>query len=147
MTDKKDAPALFDLESAYLDIDAIEGGKWLSLGADFPGVEIFAKGLSSPEAKKLQAHLERTATKDDRLSSGALTNEAFLNIQRTVIARKCVTDWRGLASGGKPLPFSVETLEGILKEPRARPLAIAIVNAITDLERTKAQQEAAVTGN
>lgn len=143
---KSDTP-LFDLESAFLDIEAIHGGKWISLGADFPGVEILARGLSCPEAKKLRQHLERTAPKEDRLSNGQITQEAAARIVAIVVARKCVLDWRGLAMGGKPLPFSVETLESIMKEPRADRVAAAFVNAIGYLEQTTVRAEAAVSGN
>lgn len=142
----KDTP-LFDLESAFLDTAAIDGGRWLPLGADFPGVEIHARGLSSPDAQKLRAHLQRTAPKADRLANGKLTDEAEERILKAVVARKCVTDWRGLGSGGKPVPFSVETLEGLLNQPRARLLSAAIINAIVDLEQTRAQSEASVVGN
>ena len=143
----KETPALFDLESAYLDIDTIEAGRWLPLGAEFPGVEILARGLTSPDAKKLRAHLQRTANKDDRLSNGMLTAEADDRILRIVIARKCLMDWQGLGSGGKPVPFTAATAESLMTEPRARRIAAAIVNAIVDLENTTVAAGAAVTGN
>ena len=143
----KETPALFDLESAFLDIDAIDKGKWMPLGAEFPNVEILARGLSSPDAKKLRQHLERTATREDRMANGQLTDDARDNILRLVVARKCVLDWRGVVMGGKVMPFSVVTLEGLMQEPRARRIAAAFVNAIVDLEQTTIAGEAAVTGN
>lgn len=138
---------MFELESAYLDIEAINEGRWLPLGAEFPGVEVLARGLSSPDAKKLRTHLRRTAPKSDRLSSGQLSEEAEDNILKIAVARQCVLDWKGLSSGGKPLPFSTAALEGIMNEPRARRIAAAIVNAIVDLEQTTIAAEDAVSGN
>lgn len=138
---------MFELSDAYLDLDAIEQGRWLALGADFPGVEIFARGLSAPGAKRLRMKLEREAPRADRVAGGALSEDARDRIIKDVIARECVTDWRGLASGGKPVPFSVETLAGIMAEPRARKIASAIVMAIVDLEQTTVAAEAEVTGN
>jgi hypothetical protein len=145
MTDKP--TPLFDLESAFLDIDAIDGGKWMPIGAEYPGVEILARGLSSPDAKKLRQHLERTAPREDRLANGQLTDDARDNIVRLVVARKCVLDWRGVVMGGKSVPFSVTTLEGLMQEPRARRIAAAFVNAIVDLEQTTMSAQAAVEGN
>lgn len=138
---------MFNLEDAYLDTDAIEEGRWLSLGADFPGVQVHARGLSAAPAKKLRAHLRRTAPRTDRLANGQLSEEAEDRILKAVIARECITDWRGLASGGKALPFSRETAEGIMNEPRARTIAAAMVNAIVDLEQTRAAAVEDVSGN
>jgi hypothetical protein len=138
---------MFELESAYLDIDAIEQGKWLPLGADFKGVEIFARGLSSAAAKAMQTKLQREAPKEDRTLGGMLTADAEDRIRKAVIVEKCVTDWRGLSSKGKELPFSKQALASILEEPRARKIAVAIVGAIIDLENTMAKQEAEVVGN
>lgn len=137
----------FEIESAYLDVDAIEEGRWLELGADFPGVEIFAKGLSSTGAKALDMKLRREAKGADRLSNGQLTDEANQRIFRAVITERCVTDWRGFMSGGKPLPFNKVTLAGFFDEPRARKIAVAIIGAITALEQTTKQAEAEVVGN
>ena len=138
---------MFEITDAYLDIDAINDGKWMALGTEFSGVEVLARGLSSPGAKKLRQHLRRTAPKSDRLSNGQLSEDAEDNILKIVVARECVSDWKGLSSGGKPLPFSTETLEGIMNEPRARRIAAAIVNAIVDLEQTTIAAEETVSGN
>ena len=138
---------MFEIESAYLDVDAIEEGRWVPLGADFPGVEVFARGLSSAGAKAFDMKLRREAKSKDRLSNGLLTEDAQSRIFKEVIAEKCVTDWRGLSSGGKPLPFSKDTLLGLLSEPRARKIAVAIIGAITVLEQTTKASEAEVVGN
>lgn len=138
---------MFNLESAYLDVAAIEEGRWLPLGADFPGVEIYARGLSSAPAKALSMKLKREAPKKDRILGGQLTEEAEERIRKTVISERCVTDWRGLASGGVPLEFSKAALMSILDEPRARKIAVAIIGAIIDLEQTTEKAEAEVAGN
>lgn len=138
---------MFEIESAYLDVDAIEGGRWLPLGADFPGVEIYARGLSSAPAKAMAMKLRREAGKKDRMMGGALTDEAEERIRKAVIVEKCVTDWRGFSSGGKPLPFSKETLSGIMEEPRARKIAVAIISALIDLETTTAKAAEEIEGN
>lgn len=138
---------MFEIETAYLDIDAINDGKWMALGTEFPDVEVLARGLSAPGAKKLRQHLRRTAPKSDRLSNGQLSEEAEDNILKIVVARECVLDWKGLSSGGKPLLFSTEALEGIMNEPRARRIAAAVVNAIVDLEQMTIAAEKAIVGN
>ena len=138
---------MYNIEDAYIDTEAIETGRWLPLGADFPGVEVYARGLSAPGARKLRTHLRRIAPRTDRKVNGQLEDDAEERILRTVVARECITDWRGLASGGKPLPFSRETLEGIMHEPRARNIAAAIVNVIVDLENTRAAAVEQVAGN
>lgn len=129
---------LFDLEDAFVDITAIEEGRWVPLGADFPGVEIFTVGLTSKGAKKYQEMRERTAPRQDRHSNGQLTETTKDAIIRDTVSAKCITDWRGLGSGGEPLPFSKEKLNYILSEPKARSLAMAMINAIVDLELRKA---------
>lgn len=144
---KEEDQKLFNIEEAFLDVELIAEGKWLPLGTDFPNAEILARGLSSPGAKKLRAHLERTAPKQDRLSSGQLTQEARDRIIRITVARECIMDWRGIGSGGKPLPFKVETAESLLTEPRAIRIATAFVNAIVDLENTTSANAQAVLGN
>ncbi len=133
---------LFDLESSYLDIEAIESGRWIPLGSNFPGVEVYVKGLSSPEAKAYRDALTRKAPRGDRTSNGQLTEMAQERILKQTVIEKCVMDWRGLGSKGKPLPFSKEVLENLMNEPKARPVATAIVLAITDLEnKTKSDEE------
>ena len=141
------APALFELEDAFVDIDAIEEGRWVPLGADFPGVEIFTVGLSSKGATKYKEMLERTTPRKNRHSNGQLTEETREVILKQVVSTKCITDWRGVGSGGKPLPFTKEKLEYLLAEPKARRLAAAMINAITDLEVRKAVSEEEITKN
>jgi hypothetical protein len=138
---------MFELESAYLDVAAIEEGRWQELGADFPGVAILARGLTAPGAKAMEMKLMREAPKKDRIFNGQLTEEALNRIRKKVVIEKCILDWRGLSSGGKPLPFSKETLEGIMNEPRARKIAAAMVQAILDLEQTIVAAEDDIVGN
>lgn len=127
----------FDLDSAYLDVDVIDAGRWIPLGADFPGVEIHACGLSSEGAKELFDRLSREAPREDRHVNGILTDEASSRIIRKVILEKCLKDWRGFASGGKPVPYAKKTAEGLLTERKARLIANAFVNAIMAIDGTR----------
>lgn len=140
-------PKLFDLEDAFVDITAIEEGRWVPLGADFPGVEIFTVGLTSKGAKKYQEMRERTAPRQNRHSNGQLTEDTKDAIIRDTVEAKCITDWRGLGSGGEPLPFTKEKLHYLLSEPKARALASAMINAIVDLELRKASTVKEVAKN
>ena len=138
---------MFDIESAFVDVAAIEAGKWIELGADFPGAEIRAKGMSSTEAKTYYDKLRREAPRTDRLANGQLSDTAQERILRDVILEKCLLDWRGFASGGKPLPFSRQTAEMFLTEPKARKLGTAIVNAIVAIDDTRAARDEEIAGN
>lgn len=138
---------MFNVEDSFVDIQAIEQGRWVELGADFPGVEIEVVGLTSKAAKRYHEQMERTAPRADRLANGQLTPDAKDRILRTVVTQKCVRDWKGLASGGKLLPFSVEKLSYFMNEPQARRLAAAIINAIVDLEGRKLEAQEEVKGN
>lgn len=138
---------MFDIESAYVDVNAIEEGRWLPLGPDFPGVEVLAKGLTSSGAKAFQAKATREAPRKERLTSGRLTDEAQERILRETIIERCVQDWRGLSSGGEPLVFSKDALRMIMTEPKARRIAAAIVTAITDLETATESAQEQVLGN
>lgn len=138
---------LFDIDSVMLDVDAIEQGRWVALGADFPGVEIDVRGLSSTMAKNHRQMLERRATRADMLSNGRLSTEAQDRILKETVIEHCVKNWRGLASGGKPLAFSKETLRSFLFEEKARKIANAIINAITDLETKTVDNAKAVEKN
>lgn len=143
----EDVPKLFNLEDAFVDIAAIEEGRWVSLGADFPGVEIFTIGLSSKRARKYQEILERAAPREQRHSNGQLTDETRENILKQVLSNKCITDWRGIGDQGAPLPFTKEKLQYLLAEPKARRLAAGMINAITDLEVRKTTSEEGVIKN
>lgn len=143
----ENTPGLFELEDAFVDIEAIEEGRWVPLGADFPGVEIFTVGLSSKAATKFKEMLERTTPRKNRHSNGQLTEETREVILKQVVSTKCITNWRGVGSGGQPLPFTKEKLEYLLAEPKARRLAAAMINAITDLEVRKAATEEEVVKN
>lgn len=127
----------FDIESAYLDVDAIDAGRWIPLGADFPGVEIHACGLSSEGAKALFERLSREAPREERHANGILTDDASSRIIRKVILEKCLKDWRGFVSGGKAVPYAKNTAEGLMSERRARLIANAIVNAIMAIDGTR----------
>jgi len=127
----------FDLESAYLDVDAIDAGRWIPLGADFPGVEILACGLSSEGAKELYDRLSREAPREDRHANGLLTDDATGQIIRKVILEKCLKDWRGFTSGGKAVPYAKNTAEGLLTERKARLIANAFVTAIMAIDGTR----------
>jgi hypothetical protein len=147
MTKDDTSAPVFDLASTFLDIEVIHGGKWIAVGAEYPGVEIFARGFSTPEAEKLLAHLQRSATRKDRLANGNLTGKAQFRIHVAVLSRVCVTDWRGVVIRGQTIPFSPKTLESLILEPQAEPFAQAIINAVSELQQTRAQSEASVVGN
>lgn len=127
----------FDLESAYLDVDAIDAGRWVPLGADFPGVEINACGLSSEAAQELFDRLRREAPREDRLANGLLSDAANERIIRKVILEVCLKDWRGFTSNGKPVPYAKNTAEGLLTDRKARLIANAIVGAIMVIDGTR----------
>lgn len=138
---------MFDIESAFVDVAAIEGGKWIELGADFPGAEIRAKGMSSTDAKAYYDKLRREAPRTDRLANGQLSDAAQERILREVILEKCLLDWRGFASAGKPLPYDRQTAETFMTEPKARKIGTAIVNAIVAIDDTRAARDEEIAGN
>lgn len=138
---------LFDLEDAFIDITAIEEGQWIPVGAEFPGVEVLATGLSVKATEKYHEMLERNAPRKERMANGQLTSESRNKILRQVVKDKCIHDWRGLGYQGKQLPFSKDQLGMILEEPKARRLAAAFINAITELEQTKLRKEDAIAKN
>lgn len=137
----------FNIEDVYVDVAAIEEGRWVPLGAEFPGVEIEICGLSSKAAKRLQQQLERTAPRAKRLTNGQLTPEAMDEILTEVMVEKCVRDWRGIAQKGEVLPFSKETLKRFLSEPKLRRFKIAVINAITDLETKREEAQEGLAKN
>lgn len=138
---------MFNIEDAYLDIKAIEEGRWVPLGHDFPGVEVHVRGLSSPDAKALQMKLTREAPRAQRLSNGVLSDEAQEGILKKVIEEKCVLGWKGFAAGGKELPYNKKTLHSFLHEPKARKIGVAIISAITALELTTEKAAQEIEGN
>lgn len=138
---------MFDVESAFVDVEVIEQGKWIALGADFPGVEIRAKGLSSTDAKTLYDKLRREAPRTDKLANGQLSEAAQERILREVVLEKCLLDWRGFASGGKELPFNKKTAEGFMTEPKARRIGMAIVTAILAIDETRAAKAEEIAKN
>jgi hypothetical protein len=138
---------MFEIEKAYIDINAIEEGRWVPLGAEFPEVEVFTRGMTCAPARRMRDKLRREAPRSERMRNGLLSPEAEDRILKEVIGQVCITDWRGLASGGKPLPFSRETLASILTEPRARALAAAFVGAVIDLETRTGEAQEEVAGN
>ena len=146
-TEKVVEEAPFNIEDIYVDVAAIEEGRWVPLGAEFPGVEILARGLSSKPAQKYQEMLERTTPRNKRLTNGRLTAEATDEILTKTLVEKCVFDWRGIAQDGAVLPFSKEKLQEFMTQPRLRRFKIGVINAITDLETKKTEAEEALTKN
>src|SRR5690606_26656199 len=118
---------MFDIEDAYVDVETIEKGKWIALGADFPGVEIQARGMSSKEAKVYLDRLRREVPRTERLADGSISEEANERIITKVIVEKCLFNWRGFGAGGKELAYSKATAEGFMTEPKARKIGQAIV--------------------
>lgn len=141
------ATELFDLDSVMLDVEAIEEGRWVPLGPDFPGVEIFTCGLTAKAPRSFQTFLERSATRKERDGRGRLTSEAQDRILKEVVIEKCITNWRGFSQKGKEVPFSKEFLRFLVTDPKAKRVAAAFILAITDLEQQVADTEAAVEKN
>jgi len=138
---------MFDVETAFVNIEAIEQGRWIELGADFPGVEIRAKGMSSTDAKALYDKLRREAPRTDKLANGQLSEAAQERILREVILDKCLLDWRGFASGGKALPYTKKAADGFLTEPKARRIGMAIINAIVAIDESRAAKAEDIAKN
>lgn len=141
----------FDLEASYLDIEKINEGTWVSLGAEFKTLEVYVRGITSPGAKAMMMRLEREAPKKKRLRGGALTQKAYAEIVKQVVQEECILDWRGMYAGkGKSrreIPFSKKTLDGIMTEPRTDHIAGAMVDAVMDLQKTTIAAEETVSGN
>ena len=138
---------MFDIEEAFVDVETIEKGKWIALGADFRGVEIQARGMSSKEAKVYLDRLRRDVPRSERTANGEISEEANERIITKVIVEKCLFNWRGFAAGGKELPYSKQTAESFMTEPKARKIGAAIVNAIIAIDNTKAKKAEEVAGN
>lgn len=138
---------MFDIEEAYLDVETIEKGKWIPLGADFPGVAIQARGMSSKEAKVYLDRLRRELPRTERLADGSIPEEVNERIITKVIVEKCLFNWRGFGAGGKELAYSKTTAEGFMTEPKARKIGQAIVGAIIAIDNTKARKAEEVSGN
>lgn len=136
-----------DINKLLVDINAIESGKWIALGADFPGVEVKVTGLSAKPAEVMRAKLERQAPREERLRNGSLTDEAQDRIIRKVIIEKCLHDWRGFTRDGKPLEYDREMAELFLFKKEGRVIGKAIVDAIVSLEDTRIEREDDIVGN
>lgn len=129
---------MFDIETAFVDVDTIDKGTWIELGAEFPGVEIHARGFSSKDAKALYDRLRRECPRKDRMANGQVSEEANDRMMKRVIIEKCLIDWRGFSSGGKPLAYSKDTARSLLDEPKARRIAVAIIQAVGAIDDTRA---------
>lgn len=136
-----------DINKLLVDVSAIEGGKWIPLGADFPKIEVNVCGLSSKSAKVYRDSLERKAPREDRLRDGSLTSDAQDLIIRKVILAHCLKDWKGFTQDGKPVPYNRETAELFMLKPEGRVVGKAIVEAIIALEDTRLESEEAMLGN
>lgn len=143
----EEEPVLFNMEDICVDVAAIEEGRWVPLGAEFPGVEIEVRGLSSKPARKLQQQLERAAPRTKRLTNGQLTPEATDEILTTVLVEKCVRDWKGIGEHGKLIEFDKDKLKMFLSVPKYRRFKAAVINAITDLETRKEAAEEGLVKN
>lgn len=136
----------FNIEDAFLDVEAINKGRWVPLGANLPGAEVQVTGISSTEAKAYMERLRREVPRAQRIS-GKISDAAEEKVFKKTILDKCLHDWRGLSSAGEPLAFSKEMAETFLNDPKARLIGQAIVEAVLDLDNTKISEDEEAAGN
>lgn len=87
-------------------LKAIDEGTWVPAGDDAPGVEFLVTGFTSPAAQALVK--KKTVAWVMKNPNKALTTEDRAIINREVAAEEVLRGWRGLAAGGKEIPYTKE---------------------------------------
>lgn len=98
-----------DVSSLILSDEAlglIDGGTWVEVGEDAPGVAFLVTGLQADGAQKLMREKQAEARMKNR--GKALSDEQLARCTKEVIAEFVLRDWRGLKSNGETLEYSPE---------------------------------------
>lgn len=87
-------------------INIIDNGTWIGDFDEAPGVELLVTGLQSEAAQKLQRSKQASLRAKNR--GKVISDEQLARVTKEVLIEVVLKDWRGLKSGGEPIPYSQE---------------------------------------
>jgi hypothetical protein len=104
------------LSDIAVNVDAIEGGRWVSIDHIMPGVKLKVRGSENSDLRRLRNKLLQEIPRAQRLrGAGEETLEA---IGTRLLAETVLVDWSGIEDeNGEPLPFSKEKAASVLGDP------------------------------
>lgn len=105
----------------------IDGGTWVDMGDEAPGVELLVCGLQSEAARKATRQKQAFLRKKGR--GKELTDEQHSAIMKEVLAEVVLKDWRGLKSNGKDLPYSRELATEWIMSRAGERFSLLVLNA------------------
>lgn len=107
-----------ELSSIRQNIKAIEAGAWVK---DIPGlgdIALKVRGFSNADYARRSSELVAGLAPHEKRDP-----DMQVKLARQLLLETVLIDWRGLADGGKPVPYSREQAEKLLTEPEYRDFA------------------------
>lgn len=93
--------------------DAIESGRWVSIGQFFPGVKVKVRGLLNSDYRRARDRLVADIPRSEKVK---LTDSEIVDrVQPELLAEAVLLDWSGIDDDdGTPLLFSKERARELL---------------------------------
>lgn len=96
---------------------AIQGGRWVSIGKFFPGVEVKVRGFKNKDYQRELLRMMSDIPIADRMKA-ASDPDFSEKLDIDLMASSILIDWRGLETeDGEALPFTRDKALEILSDP------------------------------
>ncbi|WP_201159426.1 hypothetical protein [Rhodoplanes elegans] len=134
-----------DLSQIKTNSALIEQGEWIGDLPELGDVAFRVRGLGNADYRALQHKLINEIPA--RLRRKGLGADDQDRIQTECLIETVLTDWRGLTSGGAPLPYSREKARELLTDPDFRRLRDAVFAAASMVGEDVAAADEALEKN
>lgn len=104
------------LKDIAVNVEAIEGGRWVSIDHIMPGVRLKVRGSENSGLRRMRNKLLQEIPRAHRLRGA--DEETLDAIGTKLLIETVLVDWDGIEDeNGEPLPFSKEKSAAVLSDP------------------------------
>lgn len=104
------------LSDIAVNANAIEQGRWVSVGHVMPGVRLKVRGLENTDYRRLRNRLIAEIPRGERLKGADILTLEKINGQ--LLSETVLVGWDGIeADDGRPLPFNKEKALQVINDP------------------------------
>lgn len=135
-----------DLRKIKRNSTAISAGVWRE-NVDGEGLRLLVRGATSPEFANTYAEKLRAIPRASRDENGAVLPSVQDRVYRETIAAVGLLDWGGLFDGETEIAYSKALATELLTNRDYSEFYEMVITEMSRVDKTKAEDEAAVTGN
>jgi hypothetical protein len=135
------------MSEVTVDPDRLENGAWVDDIPEMEGLRLKVRGSQNSDWRRHQAKMLEAVPRKRRIG-GRVDQDDMDRIVTSCLLNCCLLDWEGLEEDdGKPIPYSKQMAEQLLKEPQFRRFRDGVVYAASIVSENLDIDKKDISGN